>query len=130
MLLLFIILIFKLLSSLTFLFSWCNTLFIVSYFSLSGCLASPDRLFSLLLQRGLGFLVGRTTTHSGEQSPENRKACSIYSHRQQCSRQAASPAKTQEEASGLLTSPSLRDSEFPCFFPFSFPTGVHGSLSS
>lgn len=127
MLLLFIIFILKLLSSPAFLFSWSNTLFILSYFSLSGCLASLNRLFSLLPQRGLGFVIEGP---QWEQSPRNRKARSVYPLGGQCSRQAASPAETQEEASGLLTSPSLRDSEFPCFFPFSFPPEVHGSLPS
>lgn len=75
MLLLFIIFILKLLSSPAFLFSWSNTLFILTYFSLSGCLASLDRLFSLLPQRGLGFVIEGP---QWEQSPRNRKALSVY----------------------------------------------------
>lgn len=68
--------------------------------------------------------------HSGNSLQRTERHAVFTPTGGQCSRQAASPAETQEEASGLLTSPSLRDSEFPCFCPFSFPTAIHGSLSS
>lgn len=78
--------------------------------------------FSLLLQRGLGFIVGGPPVGAVSREQKGKAASTPVDG--QGSRPAASPVEVQEEGSrlsGLLTSPILRDREIadPASFPFS-----------